>query len=120
MDRIVLPRIPLLAHVGVSVEERSEEQEIEIDVELHMDLAPAGASDELHDTVDYEVVCEALDAVARSRHFHLIEALADEAARAVLGAFPVAEVTVRVRKPSALAEWGAPHAEVEIRRRRDA
>ncbi len=118
MDKIILAEIPLLAWVGVTEEERGSEQEIVIDVELWLDLAPAGAADDLSKTVDYEDVCETVEVVARSRPFRLIEAIAEESARALLGQFAVAEVQVRVRKPGALRTRGVPYAAVEIRRRR--
>lgn len=119
MDRIVVPDLSLRAKVGVSGEERSTEQEILLDVELHLDLQPAGRSDDLSMSVDYEAVCETLAATARSRPFRLIEAVAEEAARVLLERFPVREVRVRVRKPGALPGWGAPHAAVEVWRRSD-
>jgi dihydroneopterin aldolase len=53
-----------------------------------------------------------------SRSFHLLEAVAHEAAGTLLERFAVAEARVRVCKPAALAAWGVPHAEVEVRRRR--
>ena len=118
MDKIILAEIPLLVWVGVTEEERGSEQEIVIDVELWLDLAAAGADDDLSKAVNYEAVCETVEAVARSRPFRLIEAIAEESARAVLEQFAVAEVQVRVRKPGALQTRGVPYAAVEIRRRR--
>ncbi|MSR20840.1 MAG: dihydroneopterin aldolase [Gemmatimonadetes bacterium] len=118
VDRIILPEMPLRARVGVSAEERASEQEIFVDVELGLDLRPAGTSDDFGLTVDYEAVCEAVAAVARSRPFALIEAIAEECARVVLTAFAVEEVRVRVRKPGALRSRGVPYAAVEVLRRR--
>lgn len=118
VDRIILPELRLQARVGVPDAERAAPQEIFVDVELHLDLSVAGATDALGDTVDYAAVCELLDRTARSRPFRLIEAIAEEAARAVLERFRVVEVRVRVRKPSALKTWGAPYAAVEVLRRR--
>ena len=41
-----------------------------------VDLAPAGASDDLADTVDYGAVCEAVSRVVASEHYRLLERLA--------------------------------------------
>jgi dihydroneopterin aldolase len=120
MDRIVLPRIPLAARVGVSEEERGSPQDVEVGLVLHLDLARAGASDALVDTVDYEAVCRRVTDIVGSRPYRLIESLAEAVARAVLAGFEVAEVEVRVEKPGALLTYGVPYAAVEIRRRRDA
>ena len=120
MDRIVVPEIPLRAHLGVTPEERREEQDVFVDLVMHLDLAPAGAWDNLDLTVDYDAVCEVVARVVTSHPFHLIEAMAEDIARTILSDFEVDEVDVRVRKPGALLARGVPHAAVEIRRRRDA
>jgi dihydroneopterin aldolase len=118
MDRIIVPELPLRAHVGVTEAERSSEQEILIDVELSLDLSRAGREDTLEHTVDYEQVCDLLAATVRARRYRLIEAIAEACAEAVLAAFPVEEARVRIRKPSALRARGAPWAVVEVARRR--
>jgi dihydroneopterin aldolase len=120
MDRIAVPEIRLEARLGVADEERATPQEILVDVELCLDLRQAGAADDLSSTVDYVEVCSLVEAVVGSRPFRLVEAVAEETARALLERFAVDEARVRVRKPSALVRWGAPWAEVEVRRRRDA
>lgn len=119
MDRILVPGLPLQARVGVDEEERARPQAIAVDVELGLDLRAAGASDELSTTVDYEAVCALADEVVRARSFRLIEAVAEAIAAAVLARFDVTEAVVRVRKPAALERWGAPYAQVEVRRGRN-
>lgn len=119
MDHILVPELRLQAHVGVGEEERARPQDLVIDVELGLDLAPAGVSDDLAATVDYEAVCALTDEVVRSRPFQLVETVAEEIAAAVLERFEVAETVVRVRKPGALQAWGVPYAQIEVRRRRD-
>ncbi|HUF77025.1 MAG TPA: dihydroneopterin aldolase [Longimicrobiales bacterium] len=119
MDRLLVPELRLQARVGVGEEERARAQRVVLGIELHLDLSRAGTSDDLRDTVDYEAVCELADQIVRARPFELIEAIAEEVAAALLERFDVAEARVRVRKPGALARWGVPYAEVEVRRRRD-
>jgi len=106
--------------VGVTEDERREPQELRITLLLHLDLLPAGASDDLMDTVDYDAVCGTVLRAVTTRAFHLIEAVAAAVAEAVLEAHRVAEVDVRVEKPGALADRGVPWAAVTIHRRRDA
>jgi 7,8-dihydroneopterin aldolase/epimerase/oxygenase len=119
MDRIAVPELQLRARVGVGEEERARLQRVVLAVELHLDLSRAGASDDLADTVDYEAVCELAEEIVRSRPFNLIEAMAEAVASSLLERFDASEARVRVRKPGALARWGVPYAEVEVRRRRD-
>lgn len=118
MDRIVIPAVPLRAHVGITETEREAAQDITVGVTLHLDLRPAGAADDLASTVDYEAVCETVAEIVRARHYHLIEAIAEEVAAAILARHSVAEVSVEVRKPGALAGRGVPYAAVEIHRHR--
>lgn len=120
MDRIVVPRIPVRARVGVTEEERREEQDLLIDIGLYLDLGAAGRSDDLSNGVDYDAACDAVERAVAARSFHLIEAVAEAVADAIMGGFTVTEVDVRVEKPGALSHRGVPFAAVEIHRRRDA
>ncbi|MBM4184908.1 MAG: dihydroneopterin aldolase [Gemmatimonadetes bacterium] len=119
VDRIIIPGIPLRAHVGWTAAEREAEQEISVHLELRLDLRPAGASDELAHTLDYDDVCERVAVLVRSKDFRLIEAVAESCARGLLADFSgVDEVRVEVRKPGALSSRGVPYAAVEVTRRR--
>jgi dihydroneopterin aldolase len=120
MDRIIVPRIPLLAHIGVTERERASEQDILIDLELGLDLSAAGKEDALELTVDYERVCDVVATLVRTRAFRLLEAAAEACAQGILDTFQrVAEVRVCIRKPGALRSRGVSYAAVEVVRRRD-
>jgi 7,8-dihydroneopterin aldolase/epimerase/oxygenase len=97
-DRIELRGLRLLATVGVLDHEQVQAQPIEVDLDVAIDLAAAGRSDDLADTVDYGALCARLEDVA-SRPRALLEAMAEQMAQAVLDADPrVAAVEVAVRK----------------------
>jgi len=119
MDAIEIPGIPLQARVGVTDDERREPQPLRVGLVLHLDLAAAGASDDLGHTVDYDAVCRTVEQIVESRAFHLIEAVAEAVAREVMAEHAVAAVDVRVEKPGALRGRGVEYAAVVIRRRRD-
>ena len=119
MDKIVIPQIPVRVRVGVTEEDRSEDQDILIDVELGLDLRPAGTTDDLTQTVDYEAVCAAVATTINVRLFSLIETIGEEIADMILKEYPINEVLVRVRKPGALQAYGVPYAATEILRCRD-
>lgn len=112
VDRIELRRLRVLARCGAGAEERSTPQPLEIDLDLVADLAPAGRSDRLGDTVDYGAVCQAVVESATTAPAALLEHLAERLATAVLdGDQRVEAVTVAVRKlrppvPSDLASAG--------------
>jgi dihydroneopterin aldolase len=117
-DRIVLADMQFEGRHGVHEDERAVPQPFEVDVELELDLRPAGSTDELARTVDYSVVAESVRRVVEERSFALIEALAEAIAREVLTDEAVGAVVVRVRKPAVQLATPLAYAGVEIRRAR--
>lgn len=118
-DRIVLTNLRFDAIHGVHPWEREASQPFEIDVELWLDLAPAGRSDELAQTVDYGRAYDVVAAVLQGPPRNLLESLAEAIATETLEAFaPVASVVVRVRKPGVRLGGPLDHASVEVRRSR--
>ena len=116
-DRIVLSNMVFQARHGVNDWEKAEPQRFEVDVELAVDVQPAGLEDDLARTVDYRGVYDVTRQVVESTTFNLIEALAEAIAHEVLGGQPlVQEVVVRVRKPEVRLGGPLDHASVEIRR----
>jgi dihydroneopterin aldolase len=98
-DLIELRGLRLHAICGVLPHERTTAQPLEIDVDITADLARAGASDELADTVDYGAVVAAVEQVATTLQPQLLERLAQCIADAVLALDARASsVTVAVRK----------------------
>jgi 7,8-dihydroneopterin aldolase/epimerase/oxygenase len=101
-DRIELRGLRTTGRVGVLDHERAHDQPLELDLDLVVDLAVAGGSDDLADTVDYGAVCDGVVATVGERHVALLEALATRVAEAVLaldGRIAVVEVTVRKLRP---------------------
>lgn len=118
-DRIVLDGMVFQARHGVHEREKTTAQRFEVDVELLLDLQPAGLEDDLARTLDYGRVYETVRTIVESTTFNLIEALAEAIAHELLADFPaLEEVEVRVRKPE--VDLGGPlaFAGVQIRRRR--
>jgi dihydroneopterin aldolase len=120
-DRIFLDGMVFQARHGVHEREKVTAQRFEVDVELLLDLQPAGLEDDLARTLDYGRVYETVRTIVESTTFNLIEALAEAIAHELLSDFPgLEEVTVRVRKPE--VQLGGPlnFAGVQVRRRRSA
>lgn len=98
-DRIELRGLRVLGRVGILPVERAQDQPLEIDLDLEVDLAAAGVSDSLDDTVDYGGVCDAAVAAVRDGHVDLLERLATKVADAALGLDPrITSVDVALRK----------------------
>lgn len=100
MDKITVQGIQFFARHGVTPAEREVGQHFVVDVELRMDLARAGSSDRLEDTVNYVAVHDLVQEIGRGAPVTLLEALAERIARTILQRFAPKEVTVRVRKPA--------------------
>ena len=119
-DRILLRGLVFLGRHGYSDEERASPQPVEVDVALVLDLATAGATDDLERSVDYSTVASDVGRVVQTTSFRLIESIAHAIATELLTAHPaVDEVEVRVHKPRVHLGEGAGTAAVEIRRRRE-
>jgi dihydroneopterin aldolase len=92
-------------------------QPFEVDIELVMNLQPAGVDDDLTKTVDYGRVYDIVRQIVESTSFRLLEAIAEAISHELLSAFDVQEVGVRVRKPAVKLGGPLDHAAVEIWRR---
>lgn len=101
-DRIELRGLRALARVGLLDAEKTHDQPLEIDLDLHVDLGPSGTSDDLTDTVDYGAVCDRVAATVAAGHVDLLEHLATRVADAVLGLdarIEAVELAVRKLRP---------------------
>ncbi len=118
-DRIELRGLRLTGIVGVLPEERTRAQPLEVDLDLCLDVADAGRSDALGDTVDYGAVCELVADVVATLRPELLERLCVVLAERVLATDDrITSVEVAVRKlrppvPQQLASSG-----VRVRRER--
>lgn len=101
LDRITLTGLRARGHHGVLAEERRDGQEFAVDVTLELDLAAAGASDDLAETVDYGTLATSVISDIVGPPVQLIESLAERIARTCLADPRVDAVEVTVHKPSA-------------------
>lgn len=118
-DRVVLANMVFEGRHGYYEHEQATAQPFEVDVELRLNLQPAGVDDDLERSVDYAKVFEATRQIVESTTFRLLEALAEAISHEILAGFPrVDEVGVRVRKPKVALGGRLDYAGVEIWRRR--
>lgn len=116
-DWIVLRGMEFEGHLGYSDEERADAQVIEIDVELGLDLRPAGATDDLEQTVNYARVFDICRAQVEQHSHRLLEAIAENVASDVLAYDArIRTVVVEVRKPGVPIDGVLEHAGVRIER----
>ena len=117
-DRIVLANMRFMGRHGYYEHELERPQRFEVDVELVLNLQPAGVDDDLTRTVDYGRVYDISRQIVESTSFRLLETIAEAISHELLAAFDVIEVGVRVRKPDVQLGGPLDHASVEIWRRR--
>lgn len=101
MDQIRLTGVRAVGKHGVLDFEHERAQTFVVDATLFLDLAPAGHSDDLRDTVDYGAIAKGIVAIIEGEHVDLIEKLADRIASMILEYPAVAQTQVTVHKPSA-------------------
>ena len=106
---------------GTLPAERELGQPFVVDVELRLDLRPAGLSDDLTKTVDYGEVHKQVREIVEGPPVNLTETIAERIAATVLEEHPPVEaVRVKVAKPHVrLGDTLLEGSAVEILRRRD-
>ena len=116
-DVIRLVGLRFYGYHGVSAAEKETGRVFEVDCELQLDLAPAGHSNNLSDTVDYGEVYAIIRDIVEGKAYALLEGLAGDLAGILLDKFQVFAVTLRVRKLHPPIAGPVQHIEVEVTRR---
>ncbi len=102
-DAILLENLQIPASLGVTAGERELRRPVRIDLVIARSLSAAGRSDRVEETVDYGAIYRVVEAVAGQGEHHLVEALGERVAAALLSEFEVDWVEVTVRKAKPLA-----------------
>lgn len=114
--RVLVEGFELIGSVGVYEHERRYEQRIVVSLELDVLDDYDGVSDALEAVYDYDQAIGAVRSTVESRHFNLLETLAERIAEACLAHPHVSAVKVRIAKPDVLIACRA--VGIEITRRR--
>ncbi len=101
MDVIQLTGIRCYGYTGYLQEERFLGQWFEVDLRIGVDLATAGQSDRIEDTLDYRSVINAVKEIISLSKFDLVEKLAETIIASVLSFDKVQQVELKLHKPSA-------------------
>jgi len=114
MGTILIEGLEVLGVHGVLPEEQTRAQPFRVDLALEADLAPAGASDDLADTIDYGAVIDAVVRIVESERHQLLERLAARIAVVCREDARVTAVTVTVRKLRPPVPAAVEHVGVRI------
>lgn len=120
-DRILLEGMVFHGRHGTLPAERELGQPFVVDIELRLDLQPAGLSDDLTQTVDYSEVHRQAKKIVEGTPVSLTETLAERIADTVLGDFPTVDtVRIKVDKPYVRLDYTILNGSAfEILRRRE-
>lgn len=99
-DRIEIEGMTFFGYHGTLPAERDLGQPFVVDVDLVLDLGPAGTTDDLAKTVDYSKVHDRAREIVEGEPVNLVETLAERIAASALEEHPLVErVRVKVKKP---------------------
>ena len=101
-DQIQIKDLFLRAIIGINEEERSNRQDVLINIVLYADTRAAGASDDISDAVNYRTITKRIIKLVEESRFYLVEKMAAGIAAICLEDPRVEKVSVRVEKPGAL------------------
>ncbi len=116
LDRIHIRDLEIRCIIGVYDHERTDKQELRVNLTLHADLAKACKNDKLEDTIDYKALKKRILEVAENTSYFLVERLAEHIAELCIEDERVMRADVTIDKPGAL-RW-AKSVAVEISRER--
>ncbi len=104
MDIIFLRELRVETLIGVYEWEKRVPQTLQLDLEIALPDGRAGQSDDLADSLDYAQITAHIRKVLATRHFGLLEALAEHIARILLDDFKAPWVKISVAKLQAIRD----------------
>lgn len=113
MDQIFITDLLARGVIGISDRERSQPQDIVINITIFTDISAAGSSDKLEETINYRTIAKMVLAHAESAQRFTVEALATDISAMVLREPGARGVRVRVEKPGAVRFSRSVGVEIE-------
>ncbi|HUW25710.1 MAG TPA: dihydroneopterin aldolase [Gallionella sp.] len=102
MDIIFLRELKVETLIGVYEWEKRVPQTLQVDLEIALPDSHACETDDIKDALDYADIVRDIQSALASRHFNLLEALAEHIAQMLLNDFKAPWVKVSVAKLHAI------------------
>ena len=99
--------------IGILPHERTQKQEIFIDLKVKAKFGFTSKTEDLNETIDYVELTNLSRDLAQSGKYYLIETLAKEILDSILKRFDVEEAWVKIKKPGALPDAKCAFVELE-------
>lgn len=113
MDQVLIKDLTARGVIGISDAERSQPQDIVINITLFTDISQGALTDNIEDCVNYRTVSKKVLQLAQTNTRFTVEALAQDIANLCLSEEKVSSVRVRVEKPGAVRFSRSVGVEIE-------
>jgi 7,8-dihydroneopterin aldolase/epimerase/oxygenase len=111
--RVFVRDLEIMASVGVYEVEVRYQQRVIISAELAVRDDYDGHSEKLSDVLDYSVIVHGIEALVQSRHFKLLETMAERIAEVCLADARVISARISLMKPDIMSSCKAVGIEIE-------
>lgn len=88
--------------IGIYDWEKEKKQDVIINTEIEFDGTQAGTSDDIRDTVDYDVITKNIIKMVENNQFNLVEKIVHETLNLIMENTRIRRACVEVDKPGAL------------------
>lgn len=102
IDRINITDLHLRTIIGINPEERTNLQDVLINITLFVNTKKAGETDEINDAANYRTITKNVINLVENSQFFLVEKMASEISKICLSNEKVVRCIINVQKPSAL------------------
>ena len=102
MDKVFINDLLIRGVIGISDRERSQPQDIVVNIVLYTDISKGAATDKIEDCVNYRTISKTIIAHIEKISRYTVEALATDIAELCLNTDGVEKVRVKVEKPGAV------------------
>jgi FolB domain-containing protein len=102
LDKIYITGLLVRCIIGVNDWERTQKQDVLINITLYTDLTRPSQTDRIEDTIDYKEIKKQIIAMVENSSFYLIERLAGGIAQTCLAHSLIRAARIRIDKPGAL------------------
>jgi FolB domain-containing protein len=113
VDQVFISDLMVRGIIGVSDRERSQPQDIVVNVTMFTDIRKGGETDSIDDCVNYRTVAKAIIKHIQEVSRFTVEALSEDVASICLANASVKKVLVRVEKPGAVRFSRSVGVEIE-------
>ncbi len=102
MDILFVEELRLDTEIGVYEWEHNIKQPISVDIEVNTAIGQAAKTDDLQYALDYQTITVEVTTLITSKHFKLVESVAESAAELLQIKFGVTWCRVKISKLSAI------------------